>query len=296
MKTKKIKAKKTIIITFSILLIGVLAAYATVKNLDTGIHEFIEYKLTKELDLSDYQVSRLNKLKDEIKSERLSHKDSCKTELEPLKANFINGTLDEEKVNDMIANKKNHIKEMIPLWVNRISEVHEILNPDQRQKLVHMIETFHDRYESRHSEAPFHNDELFRQKMKEYVVEKVEARLELTETQKEWFVSFADELYAKKGDIKTRVHDKKEKVLNELKKQFLSADINKDALTQTIQGAIPFNLADELSVVQKIKEIETRLSRQQREELLVLLEEMKEMHGHGRKHGHFFKHHFASNN
>jgi len=285
----KTKTQKAVILTLMILLAGIVAAYAGVRNMKSGIHEFMEYKIQKELDLSDAQVNQLKTIKNDVISERENHKQTCQEELEILRTAFLEGSLEKDAINSMIEEKKKEISGHIPVIVDRIAEIHDILNQEQRVKLVDMIEILHERFESGHH-SQFKNDDLFQQKMKEYMIEKTETRLGLTNDQKLWLTTFTNQLHNQKDDIKESLIQNKEMVMDVLKNQFLNNEMNTSVIVDMIRTAIPFYVINELEITEKIIEIENMLNPEQREELLVFIDEMKESHGHGKGHRRFLSH------
>jgi len=189
MKTKSIKSKKAIIIALLISFTCIIAAVASVKTMDSGMHEFIRYKIQKELDLNESQMEQLNKIKEDVIKEKESCRLASLDEFNELKTSFINGTLEKDAINFVIEEKMKTVQEKIPAFADRIFEIHGILNKNQRVKLVNMINQWHERIKSAHPHSRFKDDEIFSRKMKEYIIEKTQTSLNLEEYQQEWFVT-----------------------------------------------------------------------------------------------------------
>jgi Spy/CpxP family protein refolding chaperone len=49
----------------------------------------------------------------------------------------------------LIAQKREHMTEIIDLAVDRLAEFHATLTPEQREKLVAKLEYFHEKHKSR---------------------------------------------------------------------------------------------------------------------------------------------------
>jgi Spy/CpxP family protein refolding chaperone len=62
-------------------------------------------------------------------------------------AELRNEEIDQEKVRDLIAQKRSQMDEMIDLAITRLVEFHKTLLPEQREKLVAKLEWFHEKHQ-----------------------------------------------------------------------------------------------------------------------------------------------------
>lgn len=106
--------------------------------------EKIKKKLTKELDLTESQKSKLQEIHAELQEKHdeihRSHRD---------KFNFIlreieKDTLDQVKLNRLFEEKHQCWEELHPFIIKKLAEFHATLTPDQRARLVKKIEEYHN--------------------------------------------------------------------------------------------------------------------------------------------------------
>ncbi len=110
--------------------------------------EFIFKRVSRKLDLNDSQKARLDDIKDEIVVKiKEQHKDRLKmkdTVLSLLKSD----SLDKKQVNDIITKMHAKREAMRPFVVDKIVEIHSILNKEQKDKLANKLERLHKRCHS----------------------------------------------------------------------------------------------------------------------------------------------------
>ena len=111
-----------------------------------GKAEFMIDYIAETLDLTDPQREQLDGIKDEfmVKAKEMhARKQAMHTEfITELRKEQI----DQEKVKDLIAQKRAQMDEIIDLAVVRLSEFHQTLSPEQREKLVAKLEYFHEKH------------------------------------------------------------------------------------------------------------------------------------------------------
>lgn len=108
--------------------------------------DWIFKRLSRELKLNDEQQVKMNLVKQEIiaKAEKFH---ASKIEIgEQVLTQLKSDTFDKEKMNQTFEAKELEMKEMRFFLVSKLAEIHEILEPDQRQKLAEKIEKFHKRF------------------------------------------------------------------------------------------------------------------------------------------------------
>ncbi|MGD9133950.1 MAG: Spy/CpxP family protein refolding chaperone [Desulfobacterales bacterium] len=109
--------------------------------------EFMVDYIAETLDLNDGQRAQL----DEIKEEFMAKAKQMHAQKEATRAEFMaelrNEEIDQEKVRDLIAQKRSQMDEMIDLAITRLVEFHKTLLPEQREKLVAKLEWFHEKHQ-----------------------------------------------------------------------------------------------------------------------------------------------------
>ena len=111
-----------------------------------GKAEFMIDYIAETLDLTDPQREQL----DGIKEEFMAKAQEMHAKKQAMHAEFMielrKEQIDQEKVKDLIAQKRSQMDEIIDLAVMRFSEFHQTLSPEQREKLVAKIEWFHEKH------------------------------------------------------------------------------------------------------------------------------------------------------
>ena len=108
--------------------------------------EFMVDYIAETLDLTDSQRERLNGIKEEfvVKAQEMH------AEKQAMHAEFMaelrKEQIDQGKVKDLIAKKRAQMDEIIDLAVVRLSEFHQTLSAEQREKLVAKLEWFHEKH------------------------------------------------------------------------------------------------------------------------------------------------------
>ena len=108
--------------------------------------EFMVDYIAETLDLTDSQRERLNGIKEEfvVKAQEMD------AEKQAMHAEFMaelrKEQIDQGKVKDLIAKKRAQMDEIIDLAVVRLSEFHQTLSAEQREKLVAKLEWFHEKH------------------------------------------------------------------------------------------------------------------------------------------------------
>jgi protein CpxP len=111
--------------------------------------EFMVDYMAETLDLNDEQRAQL----EDIKEEFLAKAREMHAQKEAARAEFMaelrKAEIDQEKVRDLIAQKRSQMDEMIDLAVVRLAQFHSTLTPEQKEKLVAKLEWFHEKHQHR---------------------------------------------------------------------------------------------------------------------------------------------------
>jgi Spy/CpxP family protein refolding chaperone len=109
--------------------------------------EFMVDYISETLDLNESQRAQL----DEIKVEFLAKAKEVHAKKEAMHAEFkaelLKEEIDQQKVKDLIAQKRAQMTEIIDLAVERLSAFHSTLSQEQREKLVAKLEWFHEKHQ-----------------------------------------------------------------------------------------------------------------------------------------------------
>jgi protein CpxP len=109
--------------------------------------EFMVDYIAETLDLTDSQRAQLDGIKEEfaVKAREMH------AQKEAMYAEFVaelrKEEIDQQRMKELIAQKRAQMDEMINLAVVRLAEFHRTLTPEQREKLVAKLEYFHQRHQ-----------------------------------------------------------------------------------------------------------------------------------------------------
>ncbi len=111
--------------------------------------EFMVDYIAETLDLTDPQREQLDGIKEEfIAKAQEMHENKAAMHAEFL-AELRKAEIDQEKVKDLIAQKRAQMDEIINLTVVRLAEFHSTLTPEQREKLVAKLEYFRKKHQNK---------------------------------------------------------------------------------------------------------------------------------------------------
>ena len=108
--------------------------------------EFMVDYIAESLDLTDSQREQLDGIKEEFMAKAEEMHAKKKAMHAEFMAELRKEQIDQEKVKDLIAQKRAQMDEIIDLAVDRLSGFHSTLSPEQREKLVAKIEWFHKKH------------------------------------------------------------------------------------------------------------------------------------------------------
>ncbi|MDX1699109.1 MAG: Spy/CpxP family protein refolding chaperone [Melioribacteraceae bacterium] len=146
-------SRKKIIIGGSIvtlLLVGLIAtgckhrACHFNKSPEEKIEYFVEH-VSDELDLTEQQEAKVKNLAEEVHSKIENQKSTTHEVYSTLLGEIKNSSVDKEKLSSVIDNKMNNINEMKPFFIDKFTEFHQILTPEQRNELAEKMEKLHKR-------------------------------------------------------------------------------------------------------------------------------------------------------
>jgi Spy/CpxP family protein refolding chaperone len=104
--------------------------------------EFMVDYISETLDLNENQQEQLDQIKDELLTKAKDmHADKASMH-EELVVQLRSEEIDQVRVKNLIAEHRAKMDEIVDLVVTRLSEFHQTLTPEQKEKLVAKIETF----------------------------------------------------------------------------------------------------------------------------------------------------------
>ena len=104
--------------------------------------EFMVDYISEALDLNDSQQAQLNQIKDDIMTKTRQMRTDKESMREEFVAQLRSEEIDGVRVKAVIAEHRAQMDEMVDLIVDRMTEFHKTLTPEQKEKLVAKIETF----------------------------------------------------------------------------------------------------------------------------------------------------------
>jgi Spy/CpxP family protein refolding chaperone len=102
--------------------------------------------IAETLDLTDPQREQLNGIKEEFMAKAQEMHAKKQAMHAEFMAELSKEQIDQGKVKDLIAQKRAQMDEIIDLAVLRLSEFHQTLSAEQREKLVAKLEYFHEKH------------------------------------------------------------------------------------------------------------------------------------------------------
>lgn len=112
-----------------------------------GKVEFMVDYIAETLDLTDPQREQLDAIKEEfmVKAREMhAQKEAMHAEF---MAELRKDQIDQVKIRELIAQKREQMDEIIELAVTNLVEFHKTLSPEQREKLAAKIEWFHNKHQ-----------------------------------------------------------------------------------------------------------------------------------------------------
>ena len=110
--------------------------------------EFMVDYISETLDLNESQRAHIDDIKEEFLAKAKEMHAKKEVMHAEFKAELLKEQIDQQKVKDLIAQKRAQMTEVIDLAVVRLSEFHSTLTQEQRQKLVDKLEYFHEKHKS----------------------------------------------------------------------------------------------------------------------------------------------------
>jgi len=130
--------------TIMIMLVAVTAVMVS------GCHRTPEQKaehmvkyIAAELKLDDTQKARMEKIKDEFLAKRPEMSKLREETVKEANELMRSTEIDKARLNALLERNKAFANDMIGFVAAKFTEIHDMLTPEQRDKLVNMIEKYH---------------------------------------------------------------------------------------------------------------------------------------------------------
>ena len=108
-----------------------------------NVPDMIVKHISKELDLNDAQKTKLKALVAEIQAKHEELRTGKAEQVEQFTNEIRKDTLDLDRINQLIDEKHEAMAEMRPFMIEKLTEFHAMLTPEQRNKLADKMEAFH---------------------------------------------------------------------------------------------------------------------------------------------------------
>jgi periplasmic protein CpxP/Spy len=105
--------------------------------------EFIVNRISSSLDLSKEQAEKLNKIKDEILARIKSRPNDREAFHNELIGLVKSDKLDRNMIENFIGKREERMKELKPFLIDKLVEFHNILTPEQRNRIVEKLDKFY---------------------------------------------------------------------------------------------------------------------------------------------------------
>ncbi len=140
------KKKYTIILLASLTLFAFTGCSRTPEERADRIVEH----MAKKLELNETQKVRLDKIKGEFLVKRQELITSRGSTFEEANALMRSETIDQARLSALVDKNKEQATDMVQFVFAKFNEIHDILTPEQREKLVAKIETYKGKGRYRH--------------------------------------------------------------------------------------------------------------------------------------------------
>lgn len=105
--------------------------------------DFIMKRISKKLNLSESQKLKLIEIRNSVMSKHDSLCPEHGKMFESVLSEIEKETLDREKLNNMFQEKIEKVKQMHPVVLCELAELHAMLSPEQKRKLVELMRKHH---------------------------------------------------------------------------------------------------------------------------------------------------------
>ncbi len=109
--------------------------------------DFLLERFARDLDLTEEQREKLDKIKDEIIEKRKERREKLREEHEEFMDKIValvkSDKISKEQIYEILEIRDEKMEEMNDFLIDKLIEVHEMLTTEQREKIAEKLETFH---------------------------------------------------------------------------------------------------------------------------------------------------------
>jgi len=109
--------------------------------------DFLLEKFARDLDLTEEQREKLDKIRDEIIEKREERREELRKEHEEFMDKIValvkSDKISKEQIYEILEIRDEKTKEMNDFLIDKLIDVHEMLTTEQREKIAEKLETFH---------------------------------------------------------------------------------------------------------------------------------------------------------
>jgi Spy/CpxP family protein refolding chaperone len=102
--------------------------------------EYVVKRMAEELSLTDVQKAQLEKIKNEFLARRAEMPKLREATVKEANELMRSADIDKTRLNALVANTQAQANDMISFVSAKFTEIHDMLTPEQREKLVRHIE------------------------------------------------------------------------------------------------------------------------------------------------------------
>lgn len=123
----------------------------TKPRLPPGKHaEFLLNRFARDLDLTEEQKVTLDKIKDEIIAKHEEMREEIREDRDGFKDEIISlvksDKISKEQIYEFLERRESKKKEIDDFMIEKAVQIHDMLTPEQREKIAEKIESFHRRF------------------------------------------------------------------------------------------------------------------------------------------------------
>ncbi|THB77161.1 MAG: periplasmic heavy metal sensor [Desulfobulbaceae bacterium] len=141
--------RKKVLITLSIILVCSATLFTACKHVGQNRGELCLDYVTEVLDLTAEQEQQLNEIRDEIMAKVDAVHDGHDAMHDTLRSQLTSESVDKAVLKDLVANHRQQVDGIITLAIDRLSDFHSTLTPEQKEKLITKLEKLEKHHKSR---------------------------------------------------------------------------------------------------------------------------------------------------
>jgi len=137
-----------IVVVAALMLLGFAVINGCRHERHPGTEFMVDY-LAEALDLNDAQRREVDNIRAELMAKGKGLKAAHHRAVDEVKGLLMADELDQERLNQLVAEHRSRMDELVDLAIGRLAEFHRTLSPQQKAKLVDKMEKFRKMRRSR---------------------------------------------------------------------------------------------------------------------------------------------------